>query len=405
MALRRRNVPSPQLSDAAVSNALAVPPLPLQQALTDERNLLTVPWTLLLQGMEQTIATPTYFEGTHADRKDPDSDAANFRLGAYFYETDRKVLYQSRLVPLTDPAHPTDPPIPTPCWVYVAGTMSGTLASRPTDLGKPFFGTLVPPVPAYHHDDTGFRFHATDTNQDYLWSGTAWIDVTDYAYAVYGTHAARLAHSLSTLADGTLWCEIDRNNVLYQLQGGIWWYVSGTMYGTFTPDQRPTDLGVHEGGFEFRTTDFPARHFIWSQTAWVEVTPVSESNSMALALATGTLTLTTSLQDILGATLTITKAGKYWLQGIFDFTMGGPDNGVLFQGVLAVNGTPAIQVATFTPHYVSGPGGNRATVAQQWYTTLTVGAVVKLQASKNGGTGSSTAGATNTSLSAFWVSP
>ena len=47
------------------------------------------------------------------------------------------------------------------------------------------------------------------------------------------------------------------------------------MWGTLVPDQRPTDLGVHDAGFDFRTTVAPPREFVWNQTAWVEVTPVS----------------------------------------------------------------------------------------------------------------------------------
>jgi hypothetical protein len=46
------------------------------------------------------------------------------------------------------------------------------------------------------------------------------------------------------------------------------------MWGTVSPDQRPTDLGVNDAGFDFRGTD-QQREFIWSQTAWVEVTPVT----------------------------------------------------------------------------------------------------------------------------------
>ena len=165
MALRRRNVPSPQLSAQAVSNALAVPPLPLQQHVIDERRLLTVPWTLLLQGIEQTIAEPTYFEGSHADRKDPDSDPEKFRMGTFFFETDRKILYQARLVPLIDPAHPTDPPVPVACWVYISGTMRNTLANKPTDLG---------PTWTNRSDDTGFLFYGTDYTHTWRWTGTAW---------------------------------------------------------------------------------------------------------------------------------------------------------------------------------------------------------------------------------------
>ena len=51
--------------------------------------------------------------------------------------------------------------------------------------------------------------------------------------------------------------------------------LAGTMWGTLVPDQRPTDLGVHDAGFDFRTNVAPPREFIWDQTAWIETTSVS----------------------------------------------------------------------------------------------------------------------------------
>jgi hypothetical protein len=74
--------------------------------------------------------------------------------------------------------------------------------------------------------------------------------------------------------NGALYVEFDRGGVIYQNQNNVWKYLAGTMWGTLSPDQRPTDLGVNDGGFDFRATD-QQREFIWSQTAWVEVTPVT----------------------------------------------------------------------------------------------------------------------------------
>lgn len=364
-----------RIAAAEENIAPLAPPIPLQQVVVDDRQLLTVPWTSFFRWILD-VGSRVFLQGTHAARLEDKNDPANYRPGTWYWETDREVLYQVRIVS------------GEPQWVYVLGTMTGTLTpdQRPTDLGE---------------FDAGFQFAATDTGQIYAWDGSAWVDITVYPYAVYGTHAGRVAQNVSLMADGALWCETDRNNVLYQLQGGIWWYVSGTMYGTMVPDQRPVDLGVHEGGFEFRTTDFPARHFIWSQTAWVEVT--AETNDAGLATATGILTLTTSWQDIPGTSFTVPKTGRYLLHGIFDFWLAGTgDIGFLFEGALAINGVPAAAHATFVPQYVSGTG-MRATVAQQWYSTITAGSIVKLQAMKNGGTGSSGAVGTATNLSALWV--
>ena len=90
---------------------------------------------------------------------------------------------------------------------------------------------------------------------------------------VYGTHAQRLDVPPDEVPDGGIWVETDRGNVLYQLQDGVWWYLAGTMFGTLDPDQRPTDLGAHDVGFDFRTSVTPAREFIWSDDSWIEVTP------------------------------------------------------------------------------------------------------------------------------------
>ena len=87
----------------------------------------------------------------------------------------------------------------------------------------------------------------------------------------YGGHADR--PDPANMPDGALYVETDRG-VIYANEGGVWQYVAGTMWDTLSPDNRPTDLGAHDAGFDFRTTDQPAREFIWSQTEWIEATPV-----------------------------------------------------------------------------------------------------------------------------------
>jgi Chaperone of endosialidase len=239
----------PERFDAATGSVAPLPiPLPLQNVVVDDRQLLTVPWVSFFQWI-LNVGTRTFVTGTHAERIDDKNDPAQYRPGTWFWETDRTVLYQVRVI------------AGEPQWVYVLGTMSGTLTpdQRPTDLG-PF--------------DAAFQFLASDTGQSYFWDGTAWVDVTAYPYTVYGTHAERLAQPVDETADGALWAETDRDNTLYQLQSGVWWFIAGTMFGTLIPDERPTDLGVHDAGFTFRTSVPPAREFMWSQTAWVEITPI-----------------------------------------------------------------------------------------------------------------------------------
>jgi hypothetical protein len=232
----------------------------------DSRQLLTVPWAGLLRVVLGETAVVTYAEGTHAERLAV--PAAAMRPGTWWYETDRTVLYQARLY--KSPAKPPDAP-PEPRWFYVMGTMTGTLSpdERPADLGPS--DLLTPPTTAHPSVDTGFQFEATDTAQLWLWDGTQWVDATPYPSAIYGTHAQRLAQPVARVADGALWAETDRGNVLYQLHAGLWWYVAGTMFGTLSPDQRPADLGVRDVGFDFRTSIAPQREFMWSGTAWQEV--------------------------------------------------------------------------------------------------------------------------------------
>lgn len=286
MALRRFRS-SRALSDAAVSNAVPIPPLPLQQALTDERNLLTVPWTMLFQGMLERLAVPTYLEGTHADRMEPESDPGNFEIGTLFYETDRNVYYQVR-IGITPPA--TEP--------------------------APF-----------------------------------------------------------------------------------WQYVTGIMWGTLIPDERPTDLGVHDAGFEFRTNVPPARQFLWSQTDWVEIGATAGAGDAQIAYATGNLTLLTGAIDIPGATIVLAKTGRYLVTGNFTFQVAGDINQAL-RGTLAVSGANQLQQGL-----VMSPATNTVLgTTQQWLITVaSTGETIALRGHKDGGPGTSSAVATLTSISAIWI--
>lgn len=131
---------------AAASESVAplAPPIPLQNVVVDDRRLLTVPWVSFFRWILD-VGTRIYVEGTHAQRLTDKYSPANFRPGTWFYETDRTVLYQVRIV--ADEPH----------WVYVAGTMRNTLANIPMDLT------------AY---DTGFLFYGTDYAHTWRWT---WI--------------------------------------------------------------------------------------------------------------------------------------------------------------------------------------------------------------------------------------
>lgn len=147
------------------------------------------------------------------------------------------------------------PPIRTPLTeMDLAGSALSGNAPQPTNTNAGN-GTNQPPRTAKEW----YRFWNQSANQ---------IN-SNSSLVTSGSHAAR--PDPANTPDGALYFETDRG-VLYQLRNGQWWYVAGIMYSTLNPDTRPTDLGVTDGGFEFGSTDTsPPRHFIWSQTQWVDV--------------------------------------------------------------------------------------------------------------------------------------
>jgi hypothetical protein len=214
-----------------MADELIIPPI--QQSLEDlssaKANGIDLPvteksWYLYWQRtgrlVNQQRRLITY--GPHADRP----DTGIMPPGALYMETDRSgVIYQN-----VDGV-----------WQYVAGTMWGTLSpdQRPTDLGA---------------NDGGFTFRGTDQARQFLWSQSAWVEVTAVQY---GTHAARPAPA--GVADGVIYVESDRGNVIYQAQldaasNPAWVYVSGMMRNTLA--NIPTDLGTNDKGFLFYGTDY-----------------------------------------------------------------------------------------------------------------------------------------------------
>jgi hypothetical protein len=308
--------------------------------------------------------------GKHADRPDP-KGIVPVPDGALYLEQDRgSAFYQFQ----------------DGKWMYIAGTMWSTLSpdQRPADLTAP--------------NDIGFEFWATDQTpvRKYVWSGSAWIEQTP---ALYGTHAARLALTPANIALGVLYVETDRNNVIYEMQKpaavNVWVYVTGTMSGTISPDQRPADLGANDTGFQFQTTD-TLQQYRWTGSAWVE-TPAA--NDVQQAFCSSNLTLTTTSTAIPGTTLTLNRKGRYLITGNFTFLV--QDVNIGCRGQLIANGVNqggAVVVSAFNSIF--------SACSQQWiYPAATAGQSVYLAALKDGGTGSSLAAAPQTSITALWISP
>ncbi len=115
-------------------------------------------------------------QGTHADRLASNPGAVPD--GGLFAETDRQSIYESRFAGSAQ------------AWVFVLGRMSGTLASRPADLGT---------------NDAGFLFSATDA-LDYTWSGGAWVTLDTVRGGTNLTHVGRVTKvsAAGTLTESSL---------------------------------------------------------------------------------------------------------------------------------------------------------------------------------------------------------
>jgi hypothetical protein len=306
-------------------------------------------------------------EGTHEARLA--TNPANVPDGALWVETDRgNMVYQ---VQQDEDGEPV--------WVYLAGTMAGTLTpdERPADLGE---------------FDTGFQFAATDTGRTLQWTGTAWVDIT---LVRYGTHAARLAIITANIPKGALYVETDRGNVIYQMQGAAWWYLAGIMAGTVSPDQRPADLGANDVDFQFRDTASGDIH-TWTGSAWSS--PVAPGGTVQIAYCSTPLTLTGAGQDVPGCSLTVSRAGRYLVTACFDFINADPGFNCI--GILA--GTS--NVAIFGS-YASATTAVESMVSQQWVMVVPAGHTFQLVVYKTTGTISTSAVTTHTSISATWIAP
>lgn len=121
-----------------------------------------------------------FLYGTHANRliRFP---AKNQMDGAFYYETDRFVLYQNQVVN------------GVPSWVFNQGNMHKPFTNRPTDLGL---------------NDVSFVFIASDWNAaTWIWSGTVWLYRTGNGYQRTQSQLAALAGTL-TLNDVHLLVEV-----------------------------------------------------------------------------------------------------------------------------------------------------------------------------------------------------
>lgn len=86
-----------------------------------------------------------------------------------------------------------------------------------------------------------------------------------------GTHAERLAASVTDLTAGTTWYETDRTVTYTLLASKAWSYTSGVMVGL--DGAWPTDLGTSDTGFRYDASD-TLKGYRWTGTAWEFSSPL-----------------------------------------------------------------------------------------------------------------------------------
>lgn len=147
-------------------------------------------------------------------------------------------------------------------------------------------------------------------------------------------------------------------------------------------------------GGQLQTSDLPGGGYPVGSDAQIAY------NSGSLNIITAGVTA-----DVPGTTLTLARAGRYHITGVFDFTMSSGDATALATliGTLCVNGSEQ------TGAYAIYAGGTaRVSASQSWlYTAASAGLVAKLQARKSFGAGTSTCGAGTPacSITAVWIGP
>lgn len=164
---------------------------------------------------------------------------------------------------------------------------------------------------------------------------------------------------------------------------GLKWVASGT------PSTQAFGDSAAEG-----TTDGYART---DHKHAMPADPVSAASS--LASGTGDVTTTASLQDLTGATLSLT-AGTYIIHATYDVEVNNASNDRLFEGHLDSGGSDQNDIALLL---ATGWGdADRVTVSQSWRLVLGSTTTVKLRALHSGGTvGDFDVKAANTTIAAY----
>lgn len=190
---------------------------------------------IILSGLPGDEGPGASLFGTHADRLALMLGDESLPDGTIFYETDRAAIYQAQ----------------GDIWELLMCRPLRTPDTKPSDLTS---------------NDDGFTWFDSVAGFEWRWSGGAW---NYYRGSLVDTFANRPDPALADR--GFLFIGSDRGEHVWRKGSSAWellFGVGGPMFGTLSPDTKPT-LTADDAGFIFASTDFD-RLFRWDGAGWAD---------------------------------------------------------------------------------------------------------------------------------------
>lgn len=173
----------------------------------------------------------------------------------------------------------------------------------------------------------------------------------------YGTHAQRVGRPLP--ADASIFTETDRNGLVYQIQGRVWVYVSGTYQRTQTQlAALAATLGSNDTGLLVDVTDF-AHVLRWTGTAWTYADPSDPAGRIEGFLVDPSPTTGWALCDGTAGVPYLMSDGTLGMETLPDL-ISAPGNAAYFKFGSPASNTvnpavaPLLTMDSYTPTGVTG---------------------------------------------------